>query len=98
MYLSPLWRLKGDHYLDTVPRLNDWNGMEKALSQLRARHLPSQGDMNSSQGGMKSDAVFTFRCQCHLMFGVIFSYFQNVISKCLFLVSIVTSATSTFDV
>lgn len=45
--LSPLWRLKGDRYLDTVPRLNVWNGMEGPPSQPRAGHLPSQGDMIS---------------------------------------------------
>lgn len=29
----PFWRLTGDHYLDTVPRLNDWDGVEKALEE-----------------------------------------------------------------
>lgn len=55
---SPRWRLKGDRYLDTVPRLNDWNGMEEALSQARAGHLPFQGDRSWSQGGTESDTFY----------------------------------------
>ena len=58
---SPLWRLKGDRYLDTVPRLNDWDGMEVALSQRKAGHMPSQGDVSWSQGGMTGDIFYRFR-------------------------------------
>lgn len=74
--LSFLWRLKGDHYLDTVPRLNDWNEIEKALDCLRVSHLLSQGDISCSQGGMKGDAAYSFRLQCHHKFRTIFSYFR----------------------
>lgn len=35
--LSPLWRLKGDRCLDTVPRLNDWNGMEEGTKSTYSR-------------------------------------------------------------
>lgn len=62
---SPVRRLKGDRYLDTVPRLNDWKGMGETLSQRKPGHLPSQGDMSWSQGGMKSNICYGFRWQWH---------------------------------
>lgn len=75
---SLLWRLKGDRYLDTVPRLNDWNGMEEALSQPKAGHLLSQGDTSWSQDGMENDTLYSFRWQWHWKSWVcvIFSYLK----------------------
>lgn len=72
--LSPLWRLKGDRYLDTVPRLNDWNGMEKALSEPRGGHLPSQGDWAGLELAWKLIlTVFNGNDIGSVEFGVIFS-------------------------
>lgn len=48
---SPLWRLKGDRYLDTVPRLNDWNGNEGAPSQPRSLPFPRRPDLRMAIKG-----------------------------------------------
>lgn len=74
LYLSPLWRLKGDRYLDTVPRLNDWNGNEGAPSQLRSLAFPRRPDLRMARKvisftGLHGNDTWS------LEFGVIFSYF-----------------------
>lgn len=70
----PLWRLTGDHYLDAVPRLNDWDGVEKAPRKPRVSHILLQGDTSCSQGDMKSDPTYSLKRQCHQNFGAVFSY------------------------
>lgn len=53
--LSPRWRLKGDRCLDTVPRLNDWNGMEGGTKvNINQVTFCFQGDASRSQGGVKT--------------------------------------------